>query len=106
MARNNDTTIRWQVSDGYAVGRRPQKTSLDLYLFDADMTDDQIRNEIDAQVKIDFDNRITYSVDNMDDMVAVVRAHLSESDEESDEEDSKGDGAEKDQATIEDEDES
>lgn len=59
-----EVIVSRRVTDGYASARRPQMPELDLSLFESDMTDAQIEDEIDRQVLEDFEDRVSFDYES------------------------------------------
>ncbi len=59
-------TVKWEVADGYVGKSRPQRTIVDTddaYEWEK-MTDDEKREWIQDQVQQDFENRISFEINN------------------------------------------
>lgn len=66
-------SITWRVCDGYAGGDRPHHTRLGPDMFDLDMTDDELAEQVAEVVQEDYDNRIGLDL-RSDDVAAAVKA--------------------------------
>ncbi len=65
---NDEFEIKWEVEDGYVGGDRPQYVTIEASDFE-DMSEDEIREEINNLVEEEFNQRITWYVDNIEDAV-------------------------------------
>lgn len=65
--------IIWEVEDGYVGPSRPQRTEIYLSDFEDDMTDTDIENMIYDAVKEDFEQKISYFIQNMSDVVEYIK---------------------------------
>lgn len=64
--------IKWEVEDGYVGGARPQETEIDIDDFIHDDEDD-LEQILDDVVGDDFETKITYSISNMNEVIAAIK---------------------------------
>jgi hypothetical protein len=69
-------TVRWEVEDGYVGGSRPQRTHVPLADFDEEMDDGDIANMIEDYVRADFEQNISWEINNEDEAIRVIRKHF------------------------------
>lgn len=72
----NKIYVRWEASDGYLGGARPQSTGINPNHFDPDDTDEAIGDAIRDAVDDDFRQTVTLSLndDEVEKAVAAIRA--------------------------------
>lgn len=68
--------VKWEVSDGYIGGDRPQYSSIYLDDISPDSTDEEIVQYIYESVQEDFEQKCHPEVRNMDDVIEQIRAHF------------------------------
>lgn len=69
-------TVRWTVEDGYVGKSRPQETEIDVETLLSDYdpeTDHDIHYAVYEAVDEDFQNRVSYGITNLDEVVEAVR---------------------------------
>lgn len=74
--RGSTFTANWEVEDGYVGKSRPQHAEIDLDEFEEDMNDEDIEGMIWDMVQRDFDQKITYYVSNISEVVSAVKEYL------------------------------
>jgi hypothetical protein len=67
------SNIRWHVNDGYVSGPRPQYSPVDPKEFQQCETDQEVRELLNRLVQADFEQRITFGIDNEDELVEAWR---------------------------------
>lgn len=74
--------VRWEASDGYVGGARPQSTRLDPNHFDPSDTDEEIANAVRDAVEDDFRQIVTVYLrdDEVAKAVASIRASIGKGD--------------------------
>lgn len=75
-------TIEWQISDGYIGCMRTQNFLLRLNEFECCANQEEIISYIMECVKDDFDQKISYKVQNLDNIVRKIEKYLDECEEE------------------------
>ena len=61
--------VRWEADDGYAGGARPHNTQLHASDIEEDMSNDDLEDYICDAVGDDFRERVSFSIDNMDEVL-------------------------------------
>jgi len=70
--------VRWQASDGYAGGARPQTFTLDLdEMAENCETEDEALYYLEREVQDDFENKVSASITNQDEVLAAWRARTA-----------------------------
>lgn len=69
-------TIEWQISDGYIGCMRPQSFVLNLSDFKSYSTREDIENYINICVQGDFEEKVTYRVTNLDEIIIKIEEYL------------------------------
>ena len=64
---------RWEVEDGYVGKSRPQTTEIDDDAFMDAETEDELMQNVEAYVRDDFDNQISWAFSNWDELVEYWR---------------------------------
>jgi len=64
-------TVRWEIEDGYVGGSKPQSFEIDTDDFDEDL---DILNQLYDFTQEQFDNTISWYIQNEDEVVRVVEA--------------------------------
>lgn len=71
--------VRWEASDGYVGGSRPQSFSMDIEeMAENCETEEQAREYLDIEVRADFDNKVSYSCNNEEEVIEAWRKKRSE----------------------------
>jgi hypothetical protein len=66
--------VRWQVSDGYVGGARPQSFNIDIdEMVENCETETEALQYLDDAVHDDFDNTVSYSIHNEEDVIEAWR---------------------------------
>ena len=77
---SNSFKVEWEVEDGYVGPSRPQRFKVfadDIFL-SSDMNEEDIINELDFLVDIDFKNKISYTVTNQDEFIEWMKERIKE----------------------------
>lgn len=69
----SEQEVNWQIEDGYVGKRRPQKTKIDnIELLECE-SEEEVKELIYDFVRDDFYNKISYSIDNMNEVIEYWR---------------------------------
>lgn len=70
--------VRYEISDGYVGGSRPQYCYFYADGLEPDISDDALRDAIEMDAETDMTQKITVSVLNLDEVMASVRKWLAD----------------------------
>lgn len=70
--------VKYQVADGYAGGARPQSFTVGTGWIEDDMTDQDLANALDELIQEDFEQRISWSGINYDDVLEWAKSKRDE----------------------------
>ncbi len=82
MARDKDFEIEWTVEDGFAGGRRPQYTAVDVDILDDEMADDELEELYNEIIIEEFMQNISGYGTNLDEFKEWATAALKARKEE------------------------